>query len=163
MMQAYRALTDANQPQATPAASGAATAPTRSTHTDNTVEVVLEEPTDELSRIEETLMEYETERDALDDLLTISIIRDRLRAGIGKFTFQKQNGDTRVAYGTRRGSIIERSTGGDIGREGRSHSDGRHFAYFDIQRNDWRCFCVEDIMSVDTDFFTDVPALVPAM
>ena len=111
----------------------------------------------ELDAIEQSLLNTLTNRQANEKLLVISQIRDRMRTGVARFVYIKQNGDTRVAYGTRCGSVVELLGGNTSGmprREG--DSDGVHFHYFDIQRRDWRCFCTEDVQSVSIDYYVNL-------
>jgi len=76
----------------------------------------------------------------------ISRLRDKMRVGIAKFTFDKQNGDRRIAYGTRNPAIM-----GSLDYQGRENPSqrtcgGAHFHYFDVEKADFRCFCVEDFV-----------------
>lgn len=121
---------------------------------------------DELNRIEDSIRDSMrgtvNERDVQKKLLTISQIRDRMRLGVAKFTYDKQNGDVRVAYGTRNRQVIAEIGETASSEEGtrRGGEDGAHFAYFDIQRRAWRCFCTCDIRTVDTSIFlTDMDAI----
>jgi len=104
-----------------------------------------------LSSIEDHLMDNMGEFEALGKLLIISQIRDRMRYGVVKFTFMKQNGDVRIAYGTLNQDVISmfQPAGNNHSSSGNTTADGGHFGYFDVQKRDWRCFCVEDIISFD--------------
>lgn len=78
----------------------------------------------------------------------LSKLRDIMTAGVAHFHYYKQNGDRREAYGTRCQAIITRMSSNRNERQ----EDGAHFVYFDIQKNDWRCFCVHDFIGLDENF-----------
>ena len=113
----------------------------------------------ELQSIEDHIFsETGHQRETLGKLLIISQIRDRARIGVVKFSYEKQDGEIRVAYGTRNSSIIS-ALAGDALDSGRNSNgpDGEHFSYFDVQRRAWRCFCTENVQSVSRDFLmTDI-------
>ena len=93
---------------------------------------------------------------AIDDtakLTGIILLRDALYAGVVKFVYKKTNGDTRVAYGTRNEEIIGTTFTGSQDSYERPVND--HFYYFDIQQNDWRKFCGNNIISVDDNIILD--------
>lgn len=79
----------------------------------------------------------------------ISLLLDIMSTAGAKFCYHKQNGDLRDAVGTLCESIISeinpaaledpRERQGADGTE-----DGGHVVYFDIEKQDWRSFCVED-------------------
>ena len=106
-----------------------------------------------------------TDRPLKPTLLKLSRLRDLMAAGVAKFEFVKQNGDRRTAYGTRRPDIIARcpNADGDADRT----QDGAHFNYYDMQRRDWRCFCVHDFVDVDLDFLAvgeeQIGSMIPAI
>lgn len=109
---------------------------------------------DELRSVEDVLRLEMSEREALTKLLTISQIKDRLTIGVARFTFIKQNGDTRIAYGTRNAEVMRHVEFiGNDNRDRDRQQDGAHFTYFDIQKKDWRSFCTPDIVSCDVSFF----------
>ena len=170
MMTAYRALVPAGAPGETAATQAqAATAPSAPTYTPqpepaatahgtgSQPAAVLEQPNDELERIEDILSQRYS-GNILEQLLQISQLRDRMRLGVAKFTFFKQNGQERVAYGTRRSNLIPGER-----RESNRHSDGAHFYYFDIQRQDWRNFCVEDFKNLELNFLATEPNGIEAI
>lgn len=108
-------------------------------------------------------------RVATEKTLIISQIRDRCRVGVSKFSYKKQNGETRIAYGTRNHDVI-RLVGGRVNDDthpGNNEPDGGHFSYFDLQRGAWRCFCTEDVMNVTTNYllveFRDITSLVASL
>lgn len=116
----------------------------------------------ELDAIENHLLSETSERDALNKLLTISQIRDRMRGGVAKFSFTKTNGDVRIAYGTRNRDLITRLLGhNDTDERGRDNHDGAHFHYFDVQKRAWRCFCTEEILNVNlTTHITNIETVM---
>lgn len=104
------------------------------------------------------------ERDMLGKLLMISQIRDKVRIGVCKFSFVKNNGDLRVAYGTLKQDVIDLlngSTSPENERNSGGEADGGHFYFFDVQKKDWRNFCTENIVSVSgEDPITDPDAIL---
>ena len=86
----------------------------------------------------------------------ISLLLDIMSTAGAKFSYRKQNGDLRNAVGTLCESIISdinpaaledpRERQGADGTE-----DGGHVVYFDIEKQDWRSFCVEDFVGLQTD------------
>jgi len=117
--------------------------------------------TRELSTIEDSLLEDLDEREALNKTLIISQIRDRTYIGVSKFCYVKQNGEIRVAYGTRNPEVIRLLNGNEQPDNGHSNEpDGAHFNYFDVQRHAWRRFCTSDIKSVQADILiTNIGAI----
>lgn len=107
----------------------------------------------------------DTGRPLKPTLLKLSTLRDLMAVGVAKFEFIKQNGDHRTAYGTRRPDIISRCPNAD-GNADRTR-DGAHFNYYDMQRRDWRCFCVHDFVDIDTGFLAvgedQIASMIPAI
>lgn len=112
----------------------------------------------EIRAIENFLLNTLDERAAILKLLTVSRIKDRMRAGVAKFSFVKQNGDVRIAYGTRNPALLSlfstNTVDGHLGEP-----DGNHFNYFDIQRRSWRCFCTPDVKSVIGEAITNMETI----
>lgn len=94
-----------------------------------------------------------------DILNKICRVRDLMAIGIVKFTYRKQNDDIRVAYGTRMSSIIPPALRNN--ERLNEAPDGVHFNYFDIQKRDWRCFCTDCFIDIDTSFFSKNQFAVP--
>lgn len=119
---------------------------------------------EEIAQIEAHLLNFFSEREALNKLLIISQIRDRVRLGVARFTYRKQNDDIRVAYGTRNADVMRQiSMHGQMGVTQGRQGDGGHFNYFDVQARDWRCFCTEDILSVETTVLITDPATIQGL
>jgi len=81
---------------------------------------------------------------------SISLLLDLMAMGGVHFTYNKQNGDARQAFGTLREDIIREinpeAFNDARGRDGSSNDDGAHVVYFDIQKRAWRSFCTEDFV-----------------
>lgn len=171
MMNAYYALVGravpqsaSSQGQAVDITSAVASTTVEAEIPDDDANVLGQIP-DELSRVEDHLSHNVDggEIPILKRLLQVSVIRDGMRKGIMMFAFTKQNGEYRIAYGTRSEAVVRRVS--DSPNDGSRHaSDGNHFTYFDIQRKAWRQFCTECV-SLDTvpQFMGADPALVPAL
>ena len=108
----------------------------------------------------------EDERRNLKKILKIAQVLDRMKLGVATFSYFKQNGNHRLAYGTRNPDIIRSFTtivDDPRGNNGSAH-DGDHVSYFDIQRRDWRCFCASDIDDVELRVIPiSEPALIASM
>lgn len=107
-------------------------------------------PDSEIGMVEDHLRLGCQETTAMTCALYISRLRDRMRAGVVAFSYMKQNGSLRKAYGTRNPDVIRLCHGNtDLSaRRPDASNDGAHFHYFDIQQGDWRCFCTEDFQSI---------------
>ena len=164
MMQAFNQLRNhESQDSTTPAAS------TESTSSASTAEPAGQTATEipltpqtridniEIRAIENFLLNTLDERAAILKLLTVSRIKDRMRAGVAKFSFVKQNGDIRIAYGTRNPALLSHFNTNTEGHL--SEPDGNHFNYFDIQRQNWRCFCTPDVKSVIGEAITNMETI----
>lgn len=152
-----QATQEAPAPSAAPSPSPTYAPPTR-------VATPIAFSPNELSDIEYFLMDrLGDEREALSKLLIISQIRDRMRLGVAKFVFRKQDGEIRTAYGTRNGDVMARIQYRESGGGGNRQNDGGHFVYFDVEKCDWRCFCTDDIMSVSVETLITDPATIDAL
>lgn len=116
-------------------------------------------PDSEIGLVEDHLRLGCQETTAMTCALYISRLRDRMRAGVVAFSYMKQNGSLRKAYGTRNPDVIRLLHGNtDLSaRRPDASNDGAHFHYFDVQQGDWRCFCTEDFQSI-----RDENEIVPA-
>ena len=110
--------------------------------------------TNELRVIEDNFRSEESEQRVINRVLQMSKLRDRMVKGIAKFSYFKQNGEHRVAYGTRNRQLIDslRHEAGYTNESGNSTPDGEHFYYFDVQRGGWRNFCIHDFDELEEDF-----------
>jgi len=83
----------------------------------------------------------------------ISLLYDIMTVAGARFTYMKQNGDLRSAVGTLNEQIISAINPCALedprdGVDANGQEDGAHVVYFDIERQAWRSFCTEEIMSV---------------
>ena len=78
-------------------------------------------------------------RDELDNLLI------QLRNRAVRFSYRKQDGTLREAFGTLKPCLLEEYRAGSKSRS-RSTNDCVH--YFDLERNAWRCFCPENFITI---------------
>lgn len=131
-------------------------APSRAAEQEQSFDIIVPSMQHELARIEERLRTDHTPGRALAKTLIIAKIRDRMNNGVARFSYFKQNGEHREAYGTRSPFIIGLLGGQGLGQDAQTLSDGRHFRYFDIQRMAWRNFCVDDIDELLPDGFIDI-------
>lgn len=72
-------------------------------------------------------------------------LRAFMREGEVKFTFMKKDGSKRKARGTLKKSLIPDKFVGD---DRRKPSD-LVFNYFDLDKEDWRCFRKENFVGID--------------
>lgn len=153
MFRAYEALLAGSRPD-TGAQQQTATAPNDETPAEaesaSAFDPTTFAPDSEIGMVEDHLRLGCQETTAMTCALYISRLRDRMRAGVVAFSYMKQNGSLRKAYGTRNPDIIRLCHGNaDLSaRRPDASNDGAHFHYFDIQQGDWRCFCTEDFQSI---------------
>lgn len=83
------------------------------------------------------------------DILALSRLADRLAAGVVVFSYTKNStGERRIAYGTRNRSVINAFSTSSVSDTRASQPfDGEHFYYYDLQRNAWRNFTVDNFLS----------------
>ena len=83
------------------------------------------------------------EGDALEKEL--SKLRLKMRDGEVKFEFEKKDGSVRTARGTVKNDLIPKEHRSDERK--RSTSDVV-FNYFDLDKDDWRCFRKENFLGI---------------
>lgn len=66
----------------------------------------------------------------------------QMRVGVARFIYKKKDGSIREAYGT----LTNLPAGVTGGRK--TKPSYKTFAYFDTERNAFRCFCVENFIAV---------------
>ncbi len=72
--------------------------------------------------------------------------------GIVHFSFRKNDGSVRSAYGTLDGDIICAHVGEKSGGSRYDYRNQGLVCYFDLVKNDWRCFSAARILTVDADY-----------
>ncbi len=79
---------------------------------------------------------------------------DALYEGIVHFSFVKTDGSLRSAYGTLDSSIIARHVKVDKKRDDKHFRQGTSgvVAYFDLEKDDWRCFKADSIDELDQEY-----------
>ena len=75
--------------------------------------------------------------DALDELI------ERLHNGIVHFRYKKNSGEIREAFGTLKPCFFECSSAAPRVAYNKSTC-----VYFDLEKQDWRCFCVENFIDI---------------
>lgn len=78
-------------------------------------------------------------------LISMSTLRDRMRQGIVKFSYRKADGSTRDAYGTRCADLLSPI---EFANRQENNARGTTFSYFDLQRGEWRCFTLSNLLGV---------------
>lgn len=68
----------------------------------------------------------------------------KMRDGIVQFVFEKVDGSVRVAHGTLRNL----HDGSSVGSKSVSKPIYKTFAYFDTDRNEMRCFKIENLITI---------------
>ena len=70
------------------------------------------------------------------------------------FVYRKTDGSERHAYGTRDMEILSRhnALAGAKGRKSLGHVSTGTFPYFDLQRQAWRCFRIDSLLSIDKNY-----------
>lgn len=76
-----------------------------------------------------------------------------LSEGIAKFSFRKQDGTIRTAFGTVNGELLGRHAGPAPEPKGvPSAFDPSRMNFFDMEKKEWRCFLVLNYIAVDNDY-----------
>ena len=80
-------------------------------------------------------------------------MKNLMQNGYCHFLFKKMNGDIRDAYGTRASDIINAHSVASRQKSVKNNTifNGT-FPYFDIVKNDWRCFRIDALIKIDHDF-----------
>ena len=92
-----------------------------------------------LLEVERSVNEALKETDELDYLMI------QLRNRAVRFSYRKQDGTLREAFGTLKPCLLEEY---QAERKSRSRSTNDCVYYFDLERNAWRCFCPENFITV---------------
>lgn len=84
----------------------------------------------------------------LDELIEL---KKMLSEEVVHFVFEKTDGTTRDAYGTRAVDVIRRYDTGSSNQKPQRAFNGT-FPYFDIEKGEWRCFKVDKFVRIDRDY-----------
>lgn len=68
----------------------------------------------------------------------------KMRSGIVQFVFEKVDGSVRVAHGT----LQNLPAGSSVNRKRTSMPSYKTFAYFDTDKNEIRCFKIENLVTI---------------
>ncbi len=82
---------------------------------------------------------------------SLADLKRMMASEIVHFTYVKNDGTLRRAYGTRDPAVI-RPHCGEPARRGEADRPLRTFAYFDMVRDDWRAFRPESIVEIDSNY-----------
>lgn len=82
------------------------------------------------------------ETSELEDLL------EQLHMRIVRFSYRKTDGSFREAIGTLKPSVLDKLS---VGMKPRRHTSWRSdcIVYYDLDREDWRCFCPENFVTMN--------------
>ena len=78
-------------------------------------------------------------------------LKNMLAEEVVHFVFEKTDGTTRDAYGTRAVDVIRRYDTGSSTQKPQRAFNGT-FPYFDIEKGEWRCFRVDRFVKIDKDY-----------
>ena len=84
----------------------------------------------------------------LDELIEL---KKMLFEEVVHFVFEKTDGTTRDAYGTRAVDVIRRYDTGSSNQKPQRAFNGT-FPYFDIEKGEWRCFRVDRFVKIDKGY-----------
>lgn len=90
----------------------------------------------EAAVIESTRVAYE-----IDELV------DELHKRIVRFSYTKTNGTVREAIGTLKPGVLNMLSDSSKSKP-RNHGNRGCVVYFDLDREDWRCFCPENFITI---------------
>lgn len=88
---------------------------------------------------------------ALTIMADIAELKKMLTEEVVHFVFEKTDGTTRDAYGTRAVDVIRRYDTGSSTQKPQRAFNGT-FPYFDIEKGEWRCFRVDKFVRIDKDY-----------
>ena len=71
----------------------------------------------------------------------------RLSAGPVRFTYRKANGEERKAYGTTKNDVVLENNGTLPNGNGVEKKNVK--AYFDLDKQGWRSFTIDALLSID--------------
>lgn len=78
-------------------------------------------------------------------------LKQMLAEEVVHFVFEKTDGTTRDAYGTRAVDVIRRYDTAPASQKPQRAFNGT-FPYFDIEKGEWRCFRVDKFVKIDKDY-----------
>ena len=78
-------------------------------------------------------------------------LKQMLAEEVVHFVFEKTDGTTRDAYGTRAVDVIRRYDTAPASQKPQRAFNGT-FPYFDIEKGEWRCFRVDKFVEIDKDY-----------
>ena len=88
---------------------------------------------------------------ALTIMAYIAELKKMLTEEVVHFVFEKTDGTTRDAYGTRAIDVIRKYDTGSTTQKPQRAFNGT-FPYFDIEKGEWRCFRVDRFVKIDKDY-----------
>ena len=88
---------------------------------------------------------------ALTIMADIAELKKMLTEEVVHFVFEKTDGTTRDAYGTRAIDVIRKYDTGSTTQKPQRAFNGT-FPYFDIEKGEWRCFRVDRFVKIDKDY-----------
>ena len=83
--------------------------------------------------------------DAISKAMMIDKLKTELEKGIAHFTYRKVSGEVREAWGTTLKALCSKHLSGN----GNRRANYGTLSYFDVEKGDFRCFCIENIISVE--------------
>ena len=88
---------------------------------------------------------------ALTIMSDLAELKKMLTDEIVHFVFEKTDGTRRDAYGTRAVDVIRRYDTATANQRPQRAFNGT-FPYFDIEKQEWRCFKVDKFVMIDKDY-----------
>lgn len=88
-------------------------------------------------------------------LYMLIMLIEIMKEDIACFFYKKQDGSIRQAYGTRKSSIIDyylTISGKPNKTTKEKESAPSTLAYFDLDKLEWRCFRLENLIGIDTQY-----------
>ena len=89
--------------------------------------------------------------EAITLMADIAELKKMLTEEIVHFVFEKTDGSRRDAYGTRAVDVIRRYDTATANQRPQRAFSGT-FPYFDIEKQEWRCFKVDRFVMIDKDY-----------
>lgn len=78
-------------------------------------------------------------------MVNVNELIEKMRKDVVTFQYKKNNGQIRTAKGTLNPNLVEDNY---CFRGGHGPKEYGYTSYWDVERNDWRCFCDNKLVAI---------------
>lgn len=83
----------------------------------------------------------------------LEYLKNKMADEVCHFSFKKSDGTLREAYGTRNSEMIDRyCPTASRPKNRRANDNPSTFTYFDLEKDNWRCFNIANLRKVDMEY-----------